>query len=461
MSSQILVVESQRTELAHALEALGHEIHAATSCAEATEILEHSAIEVVACDQDASDWDPDFVARSRKIKPEVPIILVSGFGTIEAAVDAMRAGVFDYLGKPVMLEELQLSVQRALQQRLLLAENRTLRRALDRHRKLENIVGTSERMTRIFEVAESVAPTRATVLITGESGTGKTRLARAVHDLSPRHEGPFVEVNCGALPDSLLESELFGHCKGAFTGALRDKAGKFEDADGGTIFLDEIATASTGFQIRLLRVMQDRMLERVGETETRTVDVRIVLATNSNLLELVERGEFREDLYYRINVVNIELPPLRERPEDVPYLLDHFLHLFRELHGKWVDGIEPEALDAVLAHRWPGNIRELENAIERAVVLAQGPQIQLRDLPPALHRGEASRPPELADTILPLRRALEEPERRIIERALELNDWNRQQTADMLEVNRTTLFHKMKKYGLLPDGSQNAQSRKG
>lgn len=449
MSSQILVVGSQGSEIEPLLEADAHEVLCATSYADARDLIEHKPISLVICDQDAADWDTDFVSWSRERKPELPVLVISGFGTVESAVEAMRAGVFDFLQKPLLVEEVQLAIQRALEQRELIAENRNLRRALDRHRQLENIVGTSERMNRIFEVVESVAPTRATVLITGESGTGKTRLARAVHDLSPRHEGPFVEVNCGALPDTLLESELFGHAKGAFTGAVRDKAGKFEDADGGTIFLDEVATASTALQIKLLRVMQDRVLERVGETQTRSVDVRIVLATNSDLLELVEKGEFREDLYYRINVVNVELPPLRDRPEDVPYLLDHFLGLFRDVHGKWVEGIEAEVLDAILAYSWPGNIRELENAVERAVVLARGPQISLRDLPPALYRDDAPRI-EDSDAILPLRKALEIPEKRIIERALERNEWNRQRTADMLEVNRTTLFHKMKKYGLLP-----------
>ncbi|MCA8970367.1 MAG: sigma-54-dependent Fis family transcriptional regulator [Planctomycetes bacterium] len=451
MSSEILVVEAHGSELWHILETKGHSVSRCASFDEAHDRLRHHAVEICVFDQDLPDWDPSVLSQCREAKPEVPILLISGFGTVESAVEALRLGAFDFLGKPVLTDEFLLSLERALAQRTLVAENRTLRRALDRHRKLDNIVGTSDRMNRIFEVVESVAPTRATVLITGESGTGKTRLARAVHELSPRHEGPFVEVNCGALPDSLLESELFGHAKGAFTGALRDKAGKFEDADGGTIFLDEIATASTALQIKLLRVIQDRMFERVGETKTRTSDARIVLATNSDLLELVDKGEFREDLYYRINVVNVELPSLRERHEDVPYLLDHFLQLFCDLHGKAVEGIEPAALDAVLTHSWPGNIRELENAIERAVVLARGPRIELADLPPALHRrdrGEASRFEE-SDEILPLRQALEEPERRIIERALELNDWNRQRTADMLEVNRTTLFHKMKKYGLL------------
>ncbi len=453
MPSEILVIESDGSDIGSMLEGGGHSVLRARSFEDAWEDFVHRGADVCVCDSDLADWDPAFGERCRETKAEVPVLLVSGYGTIESAVEALRVGAFDYLGRPLVRDELLLSIDRALAQRSLLAENRNLRRALDRHRKLENIVGTSERMNRIFEVVEAVAPTRATVLITGESGTGKTRLARAVHELSPRHEGPFIEVNCGALPDSLLESELFGHAKGAFTGALRDKAGKFEDADGGTIFLDEIATASAALQIKLLRVIQDRIFERVGETRTRSVDTRIVLATNSDLLELTQKGEFREDLYYRINVVNVELPPLRDRHEDVPYLFDHFMTLFCDMHGKRLEGVDAGALDAILAHSWPGNIRELENATERAVVLARGPLIRIEDLPPALQRraprGEESRFEVAPTTILPLRQALEEPERRIIERALELNDWNRQRTADMLEVNRTTLFHKMKKYGLL------------
>ena len=452
-SGRILLVErggSLGPSLSDCLAAAGASVETCRASDDAIDRLAKAKFDIVIVDDEIGDvGGVGFVSQARTTSPDTAIILVSGFGTIESAVLAMREGAFDYLSKPVVEDELRLAVQRALAQQAIVAENRTLKRALHRHRKLDNIVGTTGQMSKIFEVVEAVAATRATALLTGESGTGKTMLARTLHNLSPRADGPFVEVNCGALPDTLLESELFGHVKGSFTGAIRDKPGKFEDADSGTVFLDEIANASTALQVKLLRVIQDRLLERVGETKTRQVDVRIVLASNCDLLELVRQGNFREDLYYRINVVNIDLPPLRERQEDIPFLLDHFLTLYRDYHVKQVDGFVPEALDHLLAHSWPANIRELENAVERAVVLAKGEAIEVGDLPPALTQCE--RPVvEFHDQVLPLKRALEEPEKHIIGRALELNDWNRQKTADMLEVNRTTLFHKMKKYGLLP-----------
>ncbi len=428
----------------------GYEVAAVDDPAAALALLQKKSFDLVLADQDLSSMNGvELTRRVKAVRPEAIVVLITGFGTIEEAVEAMRVGAFDYLAKPVLEEQIGLTIQRALQTKRLVEENRDLKAELHRRRGLGDLIGMSERMSRIFETVEAVAPTKATVLITGESGTGKTRLARAIHALSPRCEQPFVEVNCGALPDTLLESELFGHAKGAFTGAVRDKAGKFEEADQGTIFLDEISTASPALQVKLLRVIQDRVFERVGETVTRQVDVRLLLATNRDLLDLVREGRFREDLYYRINVVNIELPPLRERQEDIPFLLDHFLTLYTRYHEKEVQGFSPEALDHLLAYHWPGNIREIENAVERAVVLARGPKIEVQDLPPAVRAAE--RPVvDLRGEILPLKKALEEPEKRIIMEALERNGWNRQKTADMLGVNRSTLFHKMRKYGLLP-----------
>lgn len=436
------------------LEEIGYVVHTAGSGALALQLLGSHRFELMISEQRLEDRDGlDLIQEARTRFPKMPVLMVTAFGTIEDGVRATRAGVFDYLTKPVMKEEFLLSVERAQEQAALLEENQSLRNQLSRHRQLDGIIGPSEKMGHIFEVVESVAETRATVLVLGESGTGKTLLARTIHDRSDRRDAPFVEVNCGALPDSLLESELFGHAKGSFTGALRDKAGKFEDADRGTIFLDEIATASPSLQVKLLRVLQDRIFERIGESRTREVDVRILLATNQDLMEQIRLGEFREDLYYRINVVSIELPPLRDRPEDIPFLVDHFLDRYCEYHHKPALSLTGEALDLLLHHDWPGNIRELENAIERAVVLSRNERIEAASLPPHITRVKQRALP-LSQEVLPLKKALEEPEKLIIQRALELNGWNRQQTADMLEVNRTTLFHKMKKYGLFPDAKK-------
>ena len=333
-------------------------------------------------------------------------------------------------------------------------ENRDLREALDDRLRLDNFVSTDARMQAVFKIVKAVAGARTTALITGESGTGKTLLARAIHRASDRKDGPFVEVNCGALPESLLESELFGHVRGAFTGAIKDRAGKFEAADGGTIFLDEIGTSSQSMQVKLLRVLQDRVIERVGGHNPITIDVRVILATNIDLQKAVREGRFREDLYYRINVVSLEMPPLRQRTGDISVLAEHFLRRFRAETGRSVLGFTPEAVSLLKRARWPGNVRQLENVVERAVVLCEGDHIEPHDLPADLL---ASLPEELGPEslvapdahLMPLRKALEQPERIILQRSLEHHDGNRQETAASLGINRSTLFNKMRKLGLL------------
>jgi DNA-binding NtrC family response regulator len=341
-------------------------------------------------------------------------------------------------------------VQRALQQQRLLSENRRLRQALSDRYSFRNIVGQDFRMAKVFDLIDAVADSRTTVLITGESGTGKSMIGRAIHAHSPRSAGPFVEVSCGALPDTLLESELFGHVRGAFTHAVADKQGKFAAANGGTIFLDEIATATPQLQVKLLRVLQERQFEPVGSNTTQTSDVRVILATNHDLRGEVAAGRFREDLYYRINVVNIALPPLRERIGDIHLLAEHFLAKYLEGSSRRIEGFEPETIELMQRYNWPGNVRELENCVERAVVLCRKSVISPDDLPPGLLQALAAPTGALAAPRgATLAAALEGPERQIILAGLEAHEGNRQETADDLGINRTTLYKKMKKYGLL------------
>ncbi|UCD76068.1 MAG: sigma-54-dependent Fis family transcriptional regulator [Phycisphaerales bacterium] len=403
----------------------------------------------------------ELIREVRDKHPDIVPVVITGYGTIEAAVKSVRLGAVDYLTKPMVDEELRIAVEKAVRQQVLLAENANLKSQLDQRYGLDNIVGTDSRMVRIFDLIEAVASSKTTVLMCGESGTGKSLIARAIHRRSPRADKPFVEISCGSIPETLLESELFGHVKGAFTGAHADKMGRFLAAHGGTLFLDEINAASPGMQLKLLRVLQERRFEPVGSTETVEVDVRVILASNQPLEDLVASGEFRQDLYYRINVVMIDLPPLRDRVGDIPVLAEHFLQLKARELGKQVTGFSAEAMDALRAYAFPGNVRELENVIERAVVLLKTTRIGLTDLPPhvidnapgTLHPEKRTCPVFSGGdgrewTPMPLRKALEEPEKQIILAALEANDWNRQKTAEQLDINRTTLYKKIKQYGL-------------
>lgn len=410
----------------------------------------------------------EFLKRLRRDYPSVVPIVVTGFGKIEQAVEAVKLGAIEYLTKPVVEDELRLAVNKALRQHELVAENQALKSQLQERYGLENIVGADYRIQKVYELIEAVAPSKTTVLIEGASGTGKTVVARAIHATSPRRAGPFVTFSCGSIPETLLESELFGHVKGAFTGADVDKPGKILAADGGTLFIDEINSATPALQLKLLRVLQERAFEPVGSTRTIQVDVRFILATNEPLEPLVAEGKFREDLYYRINVVKIRLPQLAERVGDIPLLAEHFLRQYCRETGKLISGFTKEAMEALCRYRWPGNVRELENAIERAVVLSRRPVIGLEDLPETVQeaagmgggvgvgglvrRGEGSerdgyiRVPALVNgwTPMKLEEALREPERQIILAALRANGWNRQETARQLGINRTTLYKKMK-----------------
>jgi DNA-binding NtrC family response regulator len=381
------------------------------------------------------------------------LILLSTFGTVRDAVEALRQGAADFFGRPVSPEQLALSVRRAIDQRRLEAENQRLRRSVSERFALGSFTTRDARTRAVLEVVESVADTRATVLIEGESGTGKSLLARVLHERSARAKAPFVVVHCGALPPQLLESELFGHMRGSFTGAVRDKPGRFEEAAGGTLFLDEISTAPLDLQVKLLRAVQERTIERVGSNDSLHVDARFVFASNRDLKDEVAAGRFREDLYYRIHVVALRLPPLRERPSDVPLLAQGFLERYRAEYRRAGLAFSEEALASLCASSWPGNVRQLENTIERAVLLARGERIEPADLGGELAQREPNSPVgEEAAIYSPpssLREALEAPEKRILVAALELNGWSRQRTAAMLDINRATLFNKMRKHGLL------------
>ncbi len=424
----------------------GYELDTASGLAEATAKIDRKKYDLVLVDIRLQDGDGfDVLIHCRDNHPAVTVILITGYGTVDTAIEAVRAGEFDLLTKPLIDEELEMAIERALSQREVIKENSDLKAQLDMRFGMENIIGHDHRMQRVFDMIDSVADTKATVLVTGESGTGKSLVARAIHRHSSRRDGPFVEVACGALPETLLESELFGHVAGAFTGAIGDKMGKFKQAEGGTIFLDEISTASPAMQVKLLRVLQEFEFEPVGGSKTIRIDTRVILATNDDLAEAVAEGNFRQDLFYRVNVINIELPNLRDRISDIPLLAKSFLEKMSEESGRQQLEFTDDALASLQRHAWPGNVRELQNVVERAVLLGKGDKIGQEDLPDDISGGAVAIAPVGTCT---LKEALEGPERQIILEVLESNGWNRNATAESLGVNRTTLYKKMKKLGL-------------
>ena len=459
---RLLILDEDRIilqSLSQFLSREGYEVKATDDPQDALAQLEANQFELIMADVNMPGINAaDFLRDVRRRFPQTVVVVITSYGSIEGAVEATKMGAFDYLTKPIIDDEIRVVVEKAVRQQSLLFENQTLKQQLDLRFGLENIVGHDYKMLKIFDLVEAVADSRTTVLMTGESGVGKSLLARAVHHRSPRRDKPFVEVSCGSLPEMLLESELFGHVKGAFTGAIADKMGRFMAADGGTLFLDEINSASPAMQVKLLRVLQEKAFEPVGATDTRTVDVRVILASNVDLAQLVAQQQFRQDLYYRINVVNIRLPNLRERLSDIPLLANYFLKKFVAETGREILGFTDAAIAALQRHTWTGNVRELENAIERAVVLCRRPQIDEEDLPenvtsalPApqlVAVGGGASADGISEQSMPLAVALEEPERRIIEKALKRNGYNRQATAAELDINRTTLYKKMRKYQL-------------
>lgn len=432
------------------LDEQGFDTSLAVCCGPAIKLLESKPFDVAIVDLRLGSEDGmDVLHYCKKHQPHVSVILMTGYATVSTSVEAIRAGAFDLMTKPLIDEEILVAIDRALSQQQVIEENEQLKTQLDQRFGRHSIVGNDYRMQKTFDMVDNIADTRATVLITGESGTGKSLIARAIHQRSNRRNGPFVEVACGALPDNLLESELFGHVAGAFTGATGNKVGKFKQADGGTIFLDEIGTASPELQVKLLRVLQELEFEQLGGTETFRVDTRIVLATNEDLSAAVAEGRFRQDLYYRVNVINIELPSLRQRVSDVSMLAQHFLEKVCEEENKSIERFDSAAIAALQEYNWPGNVRELQNVVERAVLLGKGPELTVDDLPTHIVNNSSGtvtiRPAETRQT---LKEALEGPERQIILQCLRDNNWNRNETADQLGINRTTLYKKMKKLGL-------------
>ncbi len=448
--ARILVVDDEKNYLvvlAALLGGQGYEVATAPGGARAAALIEEEEPDLVITDMRMPGMSGlELIQKVKPAHPDLPMLVMTAFGTVENAVEAMKAGASDYITKPFKNQELVLTVQRALTIRRLLTQNRLLREELGGQKGFGNIIGDSKAMHKVFDLVEKVAATKATVLLTGESGTGKELIARALHSHSPRAEESFVAVNCMALTETLLESELFGHEKGSFTGAVSRRKGRFELADGGTLFLDEVGEIAPSLQVKLLRVLQERSFERVGGSQEIQVDVRIVAATNKELPELVKEGSFREDLYYRLAVVGIDLPPLRRRKEDLPMLVAHFVKKYAVEMGRPSPEVSVEAMQRIYDHAWPGNVRELENALERAVILA-GSTITPQDLP---LNGAGDEPgSELAlPRGMTITQAVEELEQRMIKRALAENNGVAAHAARSLGVTKSNLAYKMKKYGL-------------
>jgi DNA-binding NtrC family response regulator len=426
----------------------GYQVLGVRSFGKAIEQLRKQTFSLVIADDNMTDGTcVELLGIIKKNYPQTITVVITGYGTIESAVEAIKMGAYDYLPKPIIDDDLLLAVERGVKQHDLMDENVQLRSQIEHSYSLNNIVSHDYKMSKVFDLIEAVADTRTTILMTGPSGTGKSMLSRSVHYRSPRRDKPFVEVSCGALPDTLLESELFGHVKGSFTGAVNDKQGKFLAADGGTIFLDEISSASPALQVKLLRILQNRQFEPVGSNDTITVDTRVILASNRDLAEEVKAGRFREDLYYRINVVTVSLPPLCERAGDIPLLAEKFLVEFCKTHNRNKTGITDDAMDCLQRHAWPGNIRELENVIERAVLLSKGTVVDVESLPAMIAASSKEIMPDPFGA-MSLKEAMDAPEKNIIRSVLAAHNWNRQDTAAALQINRTTLYKKMKRHGL-------------
>jgi DNA-binding NtrC family response regulator len=450
LNFNILIADDEkniREGLAGALELDGYSVFTASNGDEALVLINNNDIDLVITDLKMPKMGGNELLKHISSSfPTIPVIILTGHGTIESAVQAMRNGAFDFITKPVNLDRLGLLVKRALSNRELVLKHRMLEEEVEklgRQHKYSKMIGKSSQMRKIFDLIQQVASTKASVMITGESGVGKELVADALHNLSNRKDNPFVKVHCAALTETLLESELFGHEKGSFTGAVSDKKGRFELADGGTIFLDEIGEINQSVQIKILRVLQEKQFERVGGEKTLSVDVRVVAATNRDLKAEIEDGNFREDLFYRLNVVNIHVPPLRERREDISLLVTSFISEFAQENGKQIEGIDSKAMSALYNYSWPGNIRELRNCIESSVVMCRSDFISLDDLPPSVAESGDGDFIRIEPGV-----TLSEAERRVILETLKRENGNKSRTAKILGIGRKTLYQKLADYGI-------------
>jgi DNA-binding NtrC family response regulator len=461
-SQRILIVDDEsslRTALFRVLDRQGFQVITA-NCKREAEALAATdqALDLAIVDLRLPDGDGIELMQHLKVAhPNIQVVVMTGHGSIELAVKATQNGAFHFVTKPFNMEELLSIVSRALSHKTLQQENHQLRSALHKKYRFDNIVGSSEEIRKVLGMVERVADSDSTVLVTGESGTGKELIAKAIHYNSPRATKPFIPINCGAIPAELLESELFGHVKGAFTGAIANRMGRFEMASGGTLFLDEIGELSLNLQVKLLRVLQERRFEPVGSAKTQEADVRIIAATNVDLAKAVKAGQFREDLFYRLHVIPISIPSLKERKSDIPLLLHHFVQHFNQTKNRGLTGFSPDALEALYHYPWPGNIRELENLVERLAILKGNGQVEIADLP---EHYQASRSDslfaagetavEIPESGVDFNTAVDNYENLLILQALEKTGWNRNQAAALLKLNRTTLVEKIKKKGLRP-----------
>ncbi len=449
---RLLVVDdekNQRELLQGFLQKKGYSVQAAESGEQALSWLKENVCEVVVTDHKMPGMDGTALLKEIKAHfPETWVVMMTAYGTVEKAVEAMKLGAYDYLSKPIDLEELLLLLERAENSILLTWENRQLRQELKEKFSFEGLITQSSKMEEVLSLVARVAPSQSTVLIRGESGTGKGLIAKIIHYHSPRSNGPLITINCAAIPENLLESELFGHEKGAFTGALSQHRGKFEQAQGGTIFLDEIGDLSPALQAKLLRVIQEKTFERVGGNKTIQADVRVISATHQDLEGCIQEGRFRQDLYFRLNVVALFLPPLRERREDIPMLIDHFIKKFSRENNKEGLEVSKEARELLLRYPYPGNVRELENLVERAVVLCRGQLITSRDLPFHLKEGKGESTVMTFPSNLSLPRQLEELEKHLIQKGLQEAGGIQTRAAEKLGISERVLRYKLQKYGL-------------